>query len=269
MPLEFCEIPPGQATNKKCTSNCVRALIKFSATSTDERKKKIRDLLNRISYESDPTIKGFGINIDKNFQKTDARVIDAPNLKYKNNAIVKPKKGVWNGETFMEANPQNIKWCIVNCDSRTNIRTLMNFKNSFINEARKHSILLTDINTTEIISFNFNDRRANLSNTFNDWKSKGYQLIVVILNDYACPDGWSFVKQAAELNVGILTQCIKSVTLEKRMNQSTIGNILLKLNAKLDGKNHEIEEISYKTINSVNSGVMFVGAVSQFFFLKL
>lgn len=38
----------------------------------------------------------------------------------------------------------------------------------------------------------------------------------------------------------------------------TIGNILLKVNAKLNGKNHEVQEPSYQ--DSLKGGVMFVGA---------
>lgn len=48
------------------------------------------------------------------------------------------------------------------------------------------------------------------------------------------------VKQSSELNVGILTQCIKSKTLFK-LSDATLGNILLKINAKLNGTNHSLE----------------------------
>lgn len=49
------------------------------------------------------------------------------------------------------------------------------------------------------------------------------------------------VKQAAELNVGVLTQCIKSKTMFK-MNDATCSNILLKVNSKLNGVNHQIDK---------------------------
>lgn len=47
------------------------------------------------------------------------------------------------------------------------------------------------------------------------------------------------VKQASELKIGVLTQCIKSKTIFK-MNRSTAGNILLKINSKLNGINHTL-----------------------------
>lgn len=50
------------------------------------------------------------------------------------------------------------------------------------------------------------------------------------------------VKQVAELKVGLLTQCLKSGTVRTKMNDATIGNILLKLNSKLNGINHILDQ---------------------------
>ncbi|CAH1728334.1 unnamed protein product [Chironomus riparius] len=257
LPIEFCEVPPGQATNKKCTPNVTRGLIRYSATSTDERKRKIRELLDKINYEIDPTVKGFGIKVDKTFEKTEARVIDPPKLKYRNNALVTPDRGVWKEDKFLEVNHNKIKWCILNVDFRTDIHKLNTLKNELIKEAIRQGIQLEDVSSREMITVNLRDRNTRLETIFEDMKRNGYQLIVAVVTDF--DNAYPRVKQAAELTVGILTQCIKANTVA-RINSSTIKNILLKLNAKLNGKNHEIEEISYKTINSATSGVMFVGA---------
>lgn len=50
------------------------------------------------------------------------------------------------------------------------------------------------------------------------------------------------IKQMSELRYGVLTQCIKAVTIsKKRKDPSTISNILLKVNAKLNGTNHKLQ----------------------------
>lgn len=50
------------------------------------------------------------------------------------------------------------------------------------------------------------------------------------------------VKQAAELTVGILTQCIKNTTISgNKMNDATMNNLMLKINAKLNGINHKFD----------------------------
>lgn len=54
-------------------------------------------------------------------------------------------------------------------------------------------------------------------------------------------DGYSKIKQSAELRCGVLTQCIKAVTIFKKGGDgSTASNILLKVNAKLNGTNHKL-----------------------------
>lgn len=55
---------------------------------------------------------------------------------------------------------------------------------------------------------------------------------------------WSFsgkIKRAAELQSGILTQCLKSNTADfRKMNDMTAHNILLKINSKISGVNHAL-----------------------------
>ena len=54
------------------------------------------------------------------------------------------------------------------------------------------------------------------------------------------------IKTMAEINYGVLTQCIKSRTVnntvrDQRKGANTISNILLKVNAKLNGTNHKLQ----------------------------
>lgn len=67
-------------------------------------------------------------------------------------------------------------------------------------------------------------------------KRLDFDLIIMIIRDSG-PD-YAYVKQAAELTVGCLTQCVKSKTVNRVLNPSTVNNILLKINAKLNGLNH-------------------------------
>lgn len=64
------------------------------------------------------------------------------------------------------------------------------------------------------------------------------------------------IKRAAELNYGVLTQCIKSKTIySKGRDFATISNILLKVNAKLNGTNHKVQ-----TSPILGKKVLFIGA---------
>lgn len=264
LPIELCMIPAGQATNKKCTPGCVAQMIKYSATTTDERKQKIQRLLNQISY-GDNEVKGFGINVDKNFQNVEGRVIDPPTLKYQD-GTVKPSRGVWNGKKFLEnSRPGDagtaIKWAIINCD-RTSDREVHDLSNNIMKGARPQGMNMAPFDMSrDYVKIDISRDDRDIEKFLQKFYDAKYQLVFVIISDRN--DCYAKVKQAAELRVGILTQCIKSNTIfrmGKGNPMMTIGNILLKVNAKLNGKNQEIIETSYNQANSPSSGVMFVGA---------
>jgi eukaryotic translation initiation factor 2C len=75
-------------------------------------------------------------------------------------------------------------------------------------------------------------------------------------------DAYARIKQVAELKLGILTQCIKSRTMG-RMDMSCVSNILLKVNAKVNGLNHRIgDSNNNKSIPKLlgTNLFMFIGA---------
>jgi eukaryotic translation initiation factor 2C len=215
-------------------------------------------LLNRINYaSSNGEIKGFGINVDGSFQNVEGRIIDAPAIKYKNGNDM-PRNGVWRGKNFIETQMQPTKWAIINCDDRTNNQAVINLSKTILTEAGRQGMQLTNFTMNDCITINMmRARPGELEKIFGELSKAGYGLVFVIIIDRN--DCYARVKQAAELRVGILTQCIKSNTVG-RMNGQILANVLLKVNAKLGGKNHEVVERSYNSFNAVNSGVMFVGA---------
>lgn len=104
-------------------------------------------------------------------------------------------------------------------------------------------------------------RPGDMERRLDQCLKQGYKIVFVIIIERN--DCYAQVKQAAELKVGILTQCIKANTIfrmERGNPMMTINNILLKVNAKLNGKNHQVAEPSYQKFNALNDGVMFVGA---------
>lgn len=67
---------------------------------------------------------------------------------------------------------------------------------------------------------------ADIKKYFQNAHSHGYDIIFVVVPNQG--PQYSYVKTAAEINVGCLTQCVKMKTLNK-MNQQTVVNILLKV----------------------------------------
>ena len=88
-------------------------------------------------------------------------------------------------------------------------------------------------------------------------KENKIQILFVVIPDSGTT--YSSIKKMAELDSGVLTQCIKGGTVyKKRTDTSTISNILLKVNAKLNGTNHKLNS---PTINLLTKQkCMFIGA---------
>lgn len=123
-------------------------------------------------------------------------------------------------------------------------------------EAYKAHINLEKPDTKHYTSIDMTKaRNEEIDENMNYFKQQGIKFIIVLIIDRN--DCYAKIKQAAELRCGILTQCIKSSTL-RRMNTMTIGNILLKVNSKLNGMNHQVIERSYQE-KVDKKGVMFVG----------
>lgn len=88
-------------------------------------------------------------------------------------------------------------------------------------------------------------------------KERKVQIVFVIVPDSG--PTYAKVKQKAEINYGVLTQCIKGNTVfRKRNDGSTISNILLKVNAKLNGTNHKLQ--SSAILSKAPGKIMVIGA---------
>lgn len=86
-------------------------------------------------------------------------------------------------------------------------------------------------------------------------KREGIRILFCVIPDSG--PVYAKIKQMAETRVGVLTQCIKGGTVfRKRSDGSTISNILLKVNAKLNGTNHTLD--NFPILRS--SKCMLVGA---------
>lgn len=91
---------------------------------------------------------------------------------------------------------------------------------------------------------------------------KGCQIVLVVIPAKVCHI-YGHVKQAAELKIGMLTQCVIADNFDPKPNRadSIAGNIMLKINSKLGGINHTVVNppttIAFKIFEEP---VMIVGA---------
>ncbi|KAH8360794.1 hypothetical protein KR084_002722, partial [Drosophila pseudotakahashii] len=249
LPIELCQIDGGQALTRKDEATQVANMIKFAATSTNARKEKIKKLLEFFRHNNDPTISRFGIKIIADFMIVGTRTLRAPEVQYqdKNQKPVMPKDGSWSmhNRKFLEPKRKFHKWAIVyyapehGFDMHSN--QVDDFKCKVLSQSKSLSMCLADKADLRT----FKDKR-NLDDVFGDLKRNQCDLAFVIIPhsgiSYAIGISYDIIKQKAELQHGILTQCIKKNTVVHNLNSQTIGNILLKVNSKLNGINHRLKD---------------------------
>lgn len=94
----------------------------------------------------------------------------------------------------------------------------------------------------------------HIDDTLRQMKAEKFDLVIVVVPNSGTT--YAEIKQSAELKHGILTQCIKEMTIERRLDQSLVSNLMLKINSKLNGTNHKIAKNPFVKLQNV----MFLGA---------
>nr|AUM60042.1 argonaute 2 [Diabrotica virgifera virgifera] len=230
VPIELCTIEDNQTINRKMTEGQTRNMIRYAATSTTVRKNKIMEGITRANFNNHPTVREFGFSVSSAFEKLDARILPPPRLGYAGKEV-NVDKGIWRGDKFFQAVTIN-KWTIVCADRRPpRPDDLRNLASQLLREARGSGM---QIGEAEQPFCTIGDRNMDIKKYFTSVKGKYDVIFVVVPNS---GPQYSYVKTAAEINVGCLTQCVKVRTVLK-MNSQTALNLLLKVNAKLNGTNH-------------------------------
>jgi eukaryotic translation initiation factor 2C len=256
VPAELCHVTRGQVIDKKMNELQTSNMIKHTSTSTDIRKQKIQQAMRMVGFNDDACVQEFGLSVSDRFENVEARILEAPQLQYniqvdrRNIAI--PMKGVWRPKSFLSSKKLT-QWIILNLDKYTREDNLRRFEVEMQKMGRSlgmdigpalspHSMPPPTRNTNDLMEF------------FKAMKNR-VQLVVVVIPDRG--DCHAKVKQVAELNIGVLTQCVKSRTMS-RMNPATCSNILLKVNSKLNGVNHTLAPVSRP--KCLQRPVMIVGS---------
>lgn len=266
LPMELCQILPGQALNKKHPDECTANIIKLAATDTDTRKRKITELKDQLNYNGSPILKEFGIGVGKDFEEIDGRIIAPPQILYKNAKTVRPDRGQWDAEgtVFVTTKQPELRWIIFNLDGYAGQQDINTFGRNIFNESRKKGMQLQSFSMQntyyEPRNMRMNAKQLNdeLLKTFNDFKKQQMDIVVVVIPSFG--DHYFKTKQNTELVIGLLTTCIKGNTIKKsRSPLQVVNNILLKMNGKTNGTNHVVRSPNPK-IPLIKKRVMYIGA---------
>lgn len=107
-------------------------MIRYAATSTDERKAKIMRMLAHFNHNSDDIIRKFGIQIGASFIEVPMRLMKPPFLEYYAGQTILPYNGSWrlsdSNKFLLTKQPLGQhKWAIIySTRSRTSMGLLFN-----------------------------------------------------------------------------------------------------------------------------------------------
>ncbi|XP_022113727.2 protein argonaute-2 [Pieris rapae] len=250
-PMELLHVSYGQALNRQLNDRQLAKMVREAATPPSDRKRKIEEVIRDMKYSSNEYFKEFGLEITNDFYQVDAKVLHAPVLNV-GEGTIRPREGVWMQKKLLK--PSALRsWGFLVVEIDPNRLQCHDIIKKIQGVGRQMGMLVQDPALT-----NFNVKAHELLTVFRRASDANVNFLFVIVSSWI-RDLYQKVKKMAELEVGILTQCIKDQTAERRMNEQTIRNILLKVNSKLMGVNQTIGTASEPACLR-SGGVMVVGA---------
>ncbi|XP_024894018.1 protein argonaute-2-like [Temnothorax curvispinosus] len=232
LPIELCTIMPNQPI-RKLDEEQTTNMIRKAATDAFTRKRRIEEAFSKIQVNGSPVMsREFHLSVRPEMEDVQARVLPAPELRYaKGKAQV--RRGTWNIQPFNEAKHlEKSTWTIVNLSGMPNLEpTMREFALMLQATAKEVGMIIDQPRPFDHFRLNELDK---ITKFFID--NKKLKLIIVIIPNRT-DVMYGKVKKITEMDVGVLTQCIKLQTL-RRCQVATVRNILLKINSKLNGVNH-------------------------------
>ena len=239
-------------------------MIKFAVTRPPARRAGIDHGLNMLDWANDPYLKNYGLRINGQMLETKARVLDPPEVLFKDNATAKPGySGRWDlrGKKFSEPNPAPLKsWAGVVTSTPQDKRPLVSreqvtaFLQNFVKQYQGHGGNV--LNRSPPIISGIPDIAKAIESAFRaggDQAQARPQIILVILPNKNA-ENYHRVKKNLDCRWGIMSQCVQASNVVKNQPQY-ISNVLTKFNCKMGGTTSTL-----KVAKFFNVPTMIIGA---------
>ena len=175
--------------------------------------------------------------------QVDGRVLAPPFILYDGNKLAEPSRGQWDITQYQLLQAKGMdSWVLIDL-CRTYDENIKKFVSELMKQgASKGMDIRPPRETVKQQLRTDSEIRKLLLDLKQHFGS--LQLILVILDERMPPKKFSAVvyrevKKVGDTEIGVPTQCVRQQNVNKA-NGSTVGNICLKINAKLGGVNHSI-----------------------------
>ncbi|KIY71783.1 Piwi-domain-containing protein [Cylindrobasidium torrendii FP15055 ss-10] len=269
IPLERCDVEPGQLCRMQLTPDAQSQVVSFSTQRPEDRLNTIKRASQVYNYTQSHYVQSLGLNVDTaSFPiTTQARVLDPPRMVYSGKqAQVQPRGGTWNmiDKMFIQAQPI-FGWMLVILETRfwNDNNTAMMWKD-FVKGAKAVGIrfnveepLVATINPHSVALANLGQAIATRAMDFRKKHNAMPSLVVCILPENNNIDIYRAIKNWGDIKMGVITQCLKQKKASGAKPQYW-ANVMLKVNAKLGGINAVPDALS--AIADTANPTIFMGA---------
>jgi eukaryotic translation initiation factor 2C len=263
-PIELLHIQPNQRYGAKLDETQTASMIKFAVSPPQARLKAIQNGKDLLNWGQDNYLKYYGLQINPNAIKTNARILPAPEIQF-GGAVEKPgNKGRWDlrNKKFLVGNPNElVAWGIGFMPGRTrpDQASITRFAQDFAKAYRSYGGKIS--NKPPHMMPLPNDPaqavEALFQGTGNKFQTRP-QLLVILLQDKNS-HVYNRVKKSADCRYGIVSQCLQLQQVLKGSPQY-IGNVLMKVNAKLGGTTSQVKPNPNSGFKKFTGPTMFIGA---------
>ncbi|KAL6721013.1 Protein argonaute [Lecanora helva] len=240
-PMELAVTADAQRYPFKLNEQQTANMIKFAVSRPPVRRAAITAGSKLLDWANDPMLRGYKMAIDQNFLKTQARILEPPEVQFAKGTTKPAYSGRWDlrGQIFFKPNAAPLtSWgiCVISAGNRAPINPdqLTLFKNQFIQLYQRHGGSVAEKNP--IVVAGVPDAANTLKQCFesagNKAKARPQMLLVILPNKSA--DVYQRVKRNCDIRFGVMSQCVQSSHVVKNAPQYC-SNVAMKFNCKLGG----------------------------------
>jgi len=269
IPLELCEVPPGQIMRKQVPSEKTKDVVEFATKRPADRLASIGQGIGMLAFGQSEYVRQFGMNVETAAGPlpTQARILQPPTLQYGQGSKelkITPRDGSWNMIDKKFYRPVEIlRWVVVVYANRSrfNDPVAQEMVGGLVNGCRKVGMRIAD--DTPIIKWengqgNIGQQLRNAGAECAARSGGGPNMIVVVLPDGG-DDIYTAVKHFGDVTMGVATQCLKSAKCYKAKPQYW-ANVCLKMNVKLGGINLIPDPVSGAVLTDPLNPTIVMGA---------
>lgn len=242
LPMEVCEVMPGQRMTKKLNEKQTAEMIKFTCQKPHVRANKIRQGFSLLQFRDNAYMQQFDVSVKPEMAVVKARVLPTPRITYHPSSQeheFSPQAGAWNLRGKKVAQGATLgSWAIVNFAGGVPLPAIQRFTRELC-----QTFIDTGLNVVNrqppVTSA---DPNGNIERSLKEaWLKAGNaakanpQLIVCILPNTGVPL-YAGIKRISDTVIGIPTQCVQSKHVGDAKKQYC-ANVCLKVNVKLGGMN--------------------------------